>query len=58
MDDDLLRDLEDLLKQAQTERSHYYVAACCRRAIEEIKRLRRAVTNLAIIHDPKRQLCG
>ena len=36
----ILEQLEDLLKQATTERSHYYVAACCKRAIAEILRLR------------------
>jgi len=39
---DILDELEDLLKQATTERSHYYVAKCCRSAIAEIKRLRRS----------------
>lgn len=39
---DILDQLEDLLKQATTERSHYYVAKCCRDAIAEIKRLRRS----------------
>lgn len=47
---DILDDLIDLKKQATTERSHYYVASCCDRAIEEIERLRRAVINLAIVH--------
>lgn len=37
---DILDDLRDLLKQATTERSHYYVAECCRRAIQEIESLR------------------
>ena len=37
---DVLPKLVDLLKQATNERSHYYVAACCREAIEEIVRLR------------------
>ena len=37
---DILERLEDLLKQATTEHSHYYVASCCREAIAEIKRLR------------------
>ena len=37
---DILDDLEDLHKQATTEHSHYYVASCCKRAIEEIERLR------------------
>ena len=43
VENDVLDDLEDLLKQATTERSHFYVASCCRRAIEEIKRLRSEV---------------
>ena len=37
---DIVAKLEDLLKQATTERSHYYVASCCREAIAEIERLR------------------
>lgn len=37
---DILDDLRDLQKQATTERSHYYVAACCARAIGEIIHLR------------------
>ena len=40
---DILDDLEDLYKQATTERSHHYVAACARQAILEIKKLRDAV---------------
>lgn len=40
-ENDILDDLENMLKQATTERSHYYVAKCCRSAIDEIKRLRR-----------------
>lgn len=38
---DILDKLRDLLKQASTERSHYYVASCCKEAIEEIERLRK-----------------
>ncbi len=38
--EELIAKLEDLLKQASTERSHYYVAGCCRDAIDELKRLR------------------
>lgn len=34
---DILEDLVDLHKQATTERSHFYVASCCARAIAEIK---------------------
>lgn len=37
---DILDDLRDLHKQATTERSHYYVAKCALRAIEEIESLR------------------
>jgi hypothetical protein len=40
---DILDDLRDLHKQATTERSHYYVAKCCERAIEEIEELRHAL---------------
>jgi hypothetical protein len=39
---DIVDDLKDLLKQATTERSHYYVAECCRRAIAEIESLRKS----------------
>jgi hypothetical protein len=38
---DILDDLKDLYLQATTERSHYYVASCCKRAIEEIELLRK-----------------
>lgn len=31
--------LEDLLKQATTDRSHFYVASCCREAIAVIQLL-------------------
>jgi hypothetical protein len=37
---DLIDKLKDLLKQATTEQSHYYVASCCREAIAEIECLR------------------
>ncbi len=40
---DILDDLRDLQKQATTERSHYYVAACCARAMGEIIHLRQQV---------------
>lgn len=40
LENDILDDLEDLLLQATKERSHFYVASCITRAIEEIKRLR------------------
>lgn len=39
---DIIARLKDLLKQATTERSHYYVAKCCLDAIAEIERLRDA----------------
>jgi len=45
---DILDDLIDLKKQATTERSHYYVASCCDRAIAEIIRLRTAILEKAI----------
>lgn len=37
---DVVVKLEDLLKQATVERSHYYVGSVCREAIAEIKHLR------------------
>lgn len=40
---DILDDLVDLKKQATTERSHFYVAGCCDRAITEIRVLRAAI---------------
>lgn len=40
---DIVARLEDLLLQATTERSHYYVASCCRDAIAEIKAMRAGV---------------
>lgn len=38
---DIIDDLKDLHKQATTERSHYYVANCVTRSIEEIEKLRK-----------------
>jgi len=35
----ILQKLHDLLEQATTEKSHYYVASVCRDAINEITRL-------------------
>lgn len=35
----MLVKLEDLHEQATTERSHYYVASCCREAIATIQTL-------------------
>lgn len=40
VEDDILDQLRDLLKQATVERSHFYVAKCCKDAIAEIERLR------------------
>lgn len=37
---DLIERLEDLHKQATTERSHFYVASCVKDSIAEIRRLR------------------
>jgi len=44
--DDILVRLADLLKQATTERTHYYVASCVRDAIAEIGALRMQVARL------------
>ena len=44
---DIVEDLRDLHKQATTERSHYYVAKCCERAIDEIETLRAIISNAA-----------
>lgn len=41
--DDILDRLADLHKQATTERSHFYVARCCKDAIIEIIKLRERV---------------
>jgi hypothetical protein len=43
---DILDRLEDLHKQATEERSHYYVGACVRAAMEEIDGLRGKVVTL------------
>jgi hypothetical protein len=37
---DIVKRLQDLLLQATTERSHYYVAKCCRDSIAEFEHLR------------------
>lgn len=37
---DIIDKLIDLHKQATTEKSHYYVASCCKESIEEIIKLR------------------
>jgi regulator of sirC expression with transglutaminase-like and TPR domain len=36
---EVVRNLQNLLKQATVERSHFYVAACCREAIITIESL-------------------
>lgn len=43
---DIVEKLVDLHKQATTERSHYYVASCCREAINEIIKLREKIRAL------------
>jgi hypothetical protein len=43
---DILERLDDLRKQATTERSHYYVAKCATDAIAEIVLLRTRITVL------------
>ncbi len=40
MKQDILEQLKDLAKQAETEKSHYYTAATLKAAIAEIERLR------------------
>ncbi len=37
---DIVEKLEDLIKQATEERSHYYVKSVCEEALAEIKGLR------------------
>jgi hypothetical protein len=49
MEADILEDLQGLHEQATKERSHYYVAACSKRAIEEIGRLRDRLKQIAIV---------
>jgi hypothetical protein len=44
---DILERLDDLHKQATTERSHYYVAKCVKDAIAEIVLLR---TRIAVLN--------
>ncbi len=46
---DILVRLRDLLKQATEERSHYYVASCCRDAIDEIARLTEALKKSEVL---------
>ncbi len=42
---DILDRLEDLLKQATEDKSHFYTAKCIRDAIGEIESLRAALYN-------------
>lgn len=42
---DIVDRLTDLLKQATTERSHFYVADTCKMAIAEIEVMRMAITH-------------
>jgi hypothetical protein len=44
---DIIEKLEDLVKQATTERSHYYVASTAREAASEIKKLRESLGIIA-----------
>ena len=46
MREDILDKLKDLLLQATTERSHFYVAGSCKAAIAEIERLRLEIEEL------------
>lgn len=43
----LMQKLEDLHKQATTERSHYYAATVIEEAIAEIKRLNKGIDSAA-----------
>ena len=55
---DILDDLRDLQKQAMTERSHYYVAACCARAIGEIIGLRQRLEAFELAHEQRHPELG
>lgn len=46
MENDIVERLQDLLKQATTDRSHFYVAKQCKDAIVEITALRDEVAAL------------
>lgn len=46
---DVLDDLEDLIVQATKERSHYYVAKCATRAVDEIKSLRASLGAVGVL---------
>ena len=55
MSDNLLEKLRDLLVQATTEQTHFYVAACLRSAIAEIERLRTALTAAKMIDEDQKK---
>lgn len=42
----IIAKLEDLLKQATVDRSHFYVGSCCREAIAELKRRDEEIASL------------
>ncbi len=49
---DIVDRLHDLVAQATTERSHYYVGKCARAAISEIERLRSVLADIAVHPGP------
>lgn len=49
MEKDILEELVDLHKQATTEKSHYYVVSCCKKATIEILQLREEAMKNSII---------
>ncbi len=50
---ELTERMEDLLKQAETEKSHFYVANTLRKAIYEIVTLRTEIVRLHLKRDIK-----
>lgn len=48
----ILEKLRDLHKQATTERSHFYVASCCKEAIEAIEDMRDAAMGVLLSTEP------
>lgn len=50
---ELTEQMEDLLKQAETEESHFYVANILRKAICEIETLRKEMARLHLERDMK-----
>ena len=55
---DILERLKDLKDQATTERTHYYVAACCEAAIKEIRALRNGGVRCATCGKIRSRNCG